>query len=100
MSVRVVQPIGETTYPDVEADMFELGVLTITSVSEPERIVATFGPDDWLEAICYDDRTGYPRYAHQNPSAAEARQKAIATARQITQWGEEYKAERLRRQAS
>lgn len=59
----IEQPIGETYCARCEADVFEKGILTISSIDEPDAVlpVRVFQPGQWKKAIVFD-RTGHPLY--------------------------------------
>lgn len=52
-SVRVEQAIGSTTFARCDADVFEPGELTITSL-DTEQELQVYPPDAWVEATVYD----------------------------------------------
>lgn len=73
--VRVELPIGWATYPRCLADVFDHGVLTITTTDDNLEL-QVYLPDQWIEAAVYDDSTGYVVYTHRNPMASQARAQA------------------------
>lgn len=46
-------PCGEATFPRCEADEFETGVLTITSIDDG-YVMQDYQPGQWKEAVAYD----------------------------------------------
>lgn len=51
--VRVVLPIGESSFPRCDADEFVKGVLTITSMDDG-YVMREYRPGEWLEVVAYD----------------------------------------------
>ena len=56
-------PCGEATFPRCQADVFDNGVLTITS-RDDDAIIREFQPGQWVEAVVYDrnDQIDYCLY--------------------------------------
>ena len=80
--VRVELPIGWATYPRCIADVFDHGVLTITTTDDNVAL-QVYPPDQWIEAAVYDDSTGYVVDTHRNPMAQQAKDNAYAEVRWI-----------------
>lgn len=62
--VRVIQLIGEVSFPRATASLFEDAILTVTSIDTDEEIRA-FSASEWESCTVYDDGH-YPLHAFQN----------------------------------
>lgn len=80
-SVRVVTPLGESTFPRCTVDEFVTGVLTVSSVDTQEPI-REFEQFEWLHATAYTE-AGYPVIYIPNRDAAEAIHRRDAMTRRL-----------------
>jgi hypothetical protein len=71
--IIVQQRIGEFSMPECTIDMFEAGILTISSTRTGE-IVQTCYPGEWESATVYDEK-GYPVFGFTS-EAVQARGRA------------------------
>lgn len=64
--VHVEKPIGEATFARCTADMFERGVLTVTSVDDGAEI-EPLPAGAWLRARVINARSGWTEFEIVNP---------------------------------
>ena len=64
--VHVVRAVGDTFHSRCTADEFIPGVLTISSLDEPDRLPLprVYGPGDWIEAVVVGN--GHPMFGLVN----------------------------------
>ncbi len=65
-SVEVILVHGSFTAARCDVDIFEGGVLTVTS-QDTGAVVETFPDGVWLTAAAYDEG-GYPAYSFESPT--------------------------------
>lgn len=65
-SIRVLEPIGESTFPRCHADVFTPGVLTVTA-HDDGAVMREFPAGTWERATAYDER-GWPVYSFPRES--------------------------------
>lgn len=64
--VLVEKPIGEATFPRCTADMFDRGVLTVTSLDD-DAIIEGLPAGSWLRARVVNADSGWTAFEIENP---------------------------------